>query len=59
MSEKKMSKAETLALAHAANRRKRLNRLADELRENGFFVLTPEEAAATKPKRKPELPKAA
>lgn len=53
MSAPKLSRAESLARAHAANRRKRLEKLAAELRENGFFVVPPEEAKDTK------LPKAA
>jgi hypothetical protein len=42
MSTPKLSRAESLARAHAANRRKRLEKLASELRENGFFVVPPE-----------------
>lgn len=45
MSERKLSREESLARAHAANRRKRLDRLADELRLSGFVVLTPEQVA--------------
>lgn len=56
MTEKKLTRAEALARAHAGNRRKRLNRIADELRENGFFVLTPEEAES---QNLSKLPKAA
>lgn len=45
MTRPKMSREESLARAVAANRRKRLDRLAAELQENGFVVLTPEQVA--------------
>lgn len=46
MSERKLSREESLARAHAANRRKRLDKLAAELRTYGFEVVTPEQVAA-------------
>jgi hypothetical protein len=45
MNRPKMTREESLARAVAGNRRKRLNRLADELRENGFVVIPPEDAS--------------
>lgn len=43
MAHTKMTREESLARAHAASRRKRLDRWAQELREYGYAVLPPEE----------------
>lgn len=53
MTHRKMSREESLARAHAANRRKRLERLADELRENGWMVVPPEENTGHQPQQQP------
>lgn len=47
MTRPKMSREESLARAHAASRRKRLDRMAEELKAHGFGVITPEELAET------------
>lgn len=42
MTTHKVTREESLARAHEASRRKRLDRMADELRSKGWMVVSPE-----------------